>query len=75
MHKKESPTRAAITVPKEGEVVLINDEKQPRLFWQIGRIQDLVKSSDGAIRSAMVRKANARIISRPINLLHPLELQ
>jgi hypothetical protein len=74
-HKQSRDRKSTPRVPREGEVVLIHDEKLPRLLWKVGRIESVTKSKDGAIRSATVRQANAKVITRPVNLLHPLELE
>ncbi|KAF0154890.1 MAG: hypothetical protein FD188_3218 [Ignavibacteria bacterium] len=60
------------TLPQVGYVVLIKDNL-PRGSWRLGRIIELMKSSDGEIRSARVRLPNGRIIRRPLNLLCYLE--
>ena len=38
-----------------GDVVLIFDDKQPRHLWKLGKVENLVGSSDGAIRGAEVK--------------------
>ena len=57
-----------------GDVVLVKDDL-PRRSWRLGRIQELIKSRDGHIRSARVLLSSNRIIGRPLSLLFPIECQ
>ncbi|VDK17389.1 unnamed protein product [Anisakis simplex] len=54
---------------------LFQQEHQPRTTWALGRIIQLLPSSDGTIRSATVQLANSRKVTRPISLLYLLEIQ
>ena len=55
-----------------GDVVLIKDDL-PRGSWRLGRIQELIKSRDGHIRSARVCLPTGKIIGRPLSILFPKE--
>ena len=57
-----------------GDVVLIKDDL-PRGSWRLGRIQELIKSRDGHIRSARVCLPTGKIIGRPLSLLYPIKCQ
>ena len=57
-----------------GDVVLIKDDL-PRRSWRLGRIQELIKSRDGHIRSARVCLPTGKIIGRPLSLLFHMECQ
>ena len=56
----------------EGDVVLIKDDL-PRGCWRLGKIISLVSSLDGRIWSAKVSLCSGRVITRPLNLLYPVE--
>ena len=63
----------------EDDVVLITDEKQPRISWRVGRVLELIKGiNDGVTRGAKVlchtEQGRLSIIRRPENKLVPLEL-
>ena len=57
---------------KPGSVVLIHDDK-PRLQWRLGLVKELLRGSDGAIRSVSLQTATG-LTNRPINKLYPLEI-
>ena len=54
-----------------GEVVTIYNEGQPRSLWRLGRIENLMKSSDGEIRGASVRVLSKTWTSHLIETTHP----
>lgn len=66
------PRIRAKSPPHVGEVVLIKDNL-PRGTWKLGRIEELITSQDGEVRSANIRLPSGNIIGRPLNLLCPLE--
>ena len=61
----------------QGEVVLLHDEKNPRTFWKLARIEKLLSGSDNRIRGAVIRvpsKSSTIILRRPLKCLYPLEI-
>jgi hypothetical protein len=60
--------------PKEGEIVLLQEDALPRGQWRLAKIATLKTSSDGQIRSAKICLPNQRELNRPINQLFPLEI-
>uniref|UniRef100_A0A915DWB5 DUF5641 domain-containing protein n=1 Tax=Ditylenchus dipsaci TaxID=166011 RepID=A0A915DWB5_9BILA len=60
--------------PAVGEVVLIQEELAPRGTWKMGRINKLVESNDGVVRTAEVLSHGNRLLRLPTKLLIPLEL-
>ena len=60
-------------IPRVGDIVLVGDEKVNRSSWKIGRIIELLRSSDKEFRSAKILMKNtSKIIRRPINKLYPI---
>lgn len=51
-----------------GAVVMIVDPQLPRAHWPVGRVEKLIPSKDGCIRSAEV-KVNDRTYWRPMSRL------
>ena len=60
---------------KEGEVVLIHDANQNRLFWKLGVVVRLGEGKDDINRLVWLRTAKGTVINRPIQQLYPLEVQ
>ena len=48
-------------------------ESLPRGVWKLGKIQELISSQDGQIRTAKVLLPTHRVLNRRINLLCPIE--
>ena len=60
-------------IPRVGDVVLVHDEKCKRPAWKVGRITELITSTDKNIRSASVlMRKTGKTIRRPINKLYPI---
>ena len=53
---------------KPGDVVMTLDEKLPRGTWPLGRVMEVIKSSDGQVRSVKV-KTESSVYHRPVNKL------
>lgn len=53
---------------KIGQVVVIKAENFPPTCWALGRVDELITSKDGVVRSAYVRTATTRL-KRPIQKL------
>ncbi|EYC20167.1 hypothetical protein Y032_0022g485 [Ancylostoma ceylanicum] len=67
--------KSAKQPPQVGDVVLIDDDlRTSKDHWPMGLIQELVKSKDGEIRSAVLKTSTGRCTQRPINRLIPLEI-
>ncbi|TKR89590.1 hypothetical protein L596_013669 [Steinernema carpocapsae] len=66
--------RSSNKVPKQNDVVLMNDPMQPRHAWRMARVEHLTKDADGDVREIELRMANGRTVKRPVNLVVPFEL-
>ncbi|XP_049308667.1 uncharacterized protein LOC125777625 [Bactrocera dorsalis] len=56
------------------DVVIIVDENMKRNTWTKGIVMDVIKSSDGQIRSAVIKTSNG-LITRPVVKLARLDLK
>lgn len=56
------------------DVVLIQDENQPRLNWKLGRIISANEGRDKKVRSCLIALPNGNQIRRPIQRICHLEL-
>ncbi|KAL0150932.1 hypothetical protein M9458_053851 [Cirrhinus mrigala] len=70
-HKSDS---VKATVLKEGDVVLIGEDRVPRQTWKMGTIEKLHSGRDGLVRSCSVRTSSGNVLRRPVQLIYPLEL-
>ena len=76
-HKSSNAKNYSNFIINENDVVLIYDPKKPRIAWNMGVIQEFVKSKDGKIRGAAIRYVKndkTHIIQRPKNKLYPVEV-
>ena len=58
--------------PNVDGIVIVKDET-PRGSWKLAKIVELNVSSDGLVRSAVIKLGSGRNIVRPLFLLYPLE--
>ena len=71
-HKETATNLKPVSI---GDIVLIHDEDHPRIFWKMGKIEDLIKGADGVVRGAIVRSGSKlALLKRPIQRLFPLEV-
>jgi hypothetical protein len=76
-------------LPRVGEAVLVDDSPKSRSTWKIGKVERLIRSHDNVVRTVDVRVVygnpdqqsladlksfKTAVISRPLNLLYPLEI-
>ncbi|CAB3997786.1 Hypothetical predicted protein [Paramuricea clavata] len=64
----------------EGDIVILKNESTKRLFWKIAKVEKLIRSIDGVVRSEKIRVLNSEtrkpiIMRRPIQHLIPLEIR
>ena len=58
---------------KEGEVVLVADDREKRLNWKMGVVRQLIRGRDERCRAAAVQ-VKSGLLRRPIRKLYKLEL-
>lgn len=56
-----------------GDIVLVEDGNKKRYLWPMGRILEVMTSSDGIARVARIKTKNG-CINRPLQRLYPLEM-
>ena len=72
-----SETAGTPRAPVLDKVVLIHEEGLKRTQWGLGRVHELVKSSDGEIRGVVLKvncNGQVHILRRPVQCLYPLEV-
>ena len=57
-----------------GDVALLQEEVRPRHMWKRARIEPLIEGRNGKIRTAVLRTPEGNKITRPIQLIIPLEV-
>ena len=63
-----------------GDMVIIKDDQEKRIFWKLARIQELIPGKDGSVRSARIvvctdrGKIGNKLFCRPLKLLILLEV-
>ena len=74
-HRTPKLSRNPIKV-NEGDIVLIEGESlKNRVFWKLGKIQNLIVGEDNVVRGARLLQATGTTIDRLIQKLYPLEVQ
>ena len=58
---------------KQGDLVMVASNKQPRCTWTVGRVVELIEGRDGKVRSVIV-KSGGKLRTRPVQLLSKLEV-
>ncbi|CAO4379232.1 unnamed protein product [Caenorhabditis nigoni] len=66
--------RGSPKLPREGQIVLLCDENQPRNTWKLARITEVIISSDQVIRDVHLITDTGRTLNRSINQIVPLEI-
>ena len=74
LRDRHTSSKAKPSIVAAGDIVLVYEKKQPRHMWKLGRVLEVKRSRDGAIRSAKVLLGSTKItVERPVNKLYPIE--
>ena len=65
--------RKPAKVPKVGDVVLVEFDERKRQDWPLAKVEQIMLSADGKIRSVNIRM-NGKSFKRPIQKLYPMEI-
>jgi hypothetical protein len=57
-----------------GDIVLLENDQRPRHMWQRARIHEKRPGRDGKVRTVILRTANGTSVSRPVQLVNPVEI-
>ena len=61
--------------PKVNEIVIVNEENQPRGRWKLAKVQKLIISDiDQKCRGVQLLLPSGLLIKRPLKLIYPLEM-
>ncbi|XP_068723639.1 uncharacterized protein [Montipora capricornis] len=78
LHRQKSRPEKSISI-SVGDVVTLFEDNLPRSQWRLGRVEQLIPSSDDNCRAAVVRvitkTGRPGTVKRPIQKLFPLEVQ
>jgi hypothetical protein len=69
VRQQEASTRL-----RTGDVALLQEDVRPRHMWKKALIERLIEGRDGKIRTVVLRMPEGRKITRPIQLVIPLEV-
>jgi hypothetical protein len=72
-HEVQHPVGKTIQ-PRLGDVVLIQEDVRPRHLCGRARIEELRKGRDGQVRTVVLWTSDGRQITRPMQLVIPLEV-
>jgi hypothetical protein len=72
-HEVRQPQRGSSSL-RLGDVVLLYEDTRPRHMWKKARIEELREGRDGRIRTVVLRTSKGSTISRPVQLVIPMEV-
>ena len=71
---REVRQQQASTKFRRGDVALLQEDVRPRHMWKRALIEQLIEGRDGMIRTVVLRTPEGNKITRPIQLVIPLEV-
>ena len=64
---------------KEGDIVTIHQDKMPRRFWRLGKVETIIQGKDKNVRGATVKVVSPNgkltVINRLLSKLYPVEVR
>lgn len=57
------------------DIVIVHDDHAKPHMWKTGRIVEVFRGRDGAVRSCAVKLSTGTTLRRPVQLLYPLETE
>ena len=64
---------------KEGDIVTIHQDKMPRGFWRLGKVETIIQSKDKNVQGATIKVVSPNgkltVINRPLSKLYPVEVR
>ena len=58
--------------------MIVHNDKKPRGFWNLGKVEKTLPGRDGLVRSAVIRvytnDKQTKLFHRPVQLLYPIEI-
>lgn len=60
---------------KVDDVVIVENNRASKLFWELGRIVETYPGTDGIVRACLVKQQNGTLIKRPAQKLYLLEIR
>lgn len=58
-----------------GDIVIVHEDHAKPHMWKTGRVVEVFKGRDGAVRSCAVKLSTGITLRRPVQLLYPLETE
>ena len=62
-----------------GDIVLLKNDSTSRVFWKIGKVEELIPGKDGEVRAAVVKVGSSTkrpaLLRRPLPQLIPIEVK
>jgi len=72
LHKQSKTSH--LGVPKEGDVVIVKDDRLPRSSWKLGKVLKCITSKDSKVREAKIQLPGHTTVTTAVNYLFSLEL-
>ena len=75
IHYKKRSSSGKFSV---GDIVIVHNDKKPRGFWNLGKVEKTLPGRDGLVRSAVIHvytnDKQTKLFLRLVQLLYPIEI-